>query len=201
MRLILNLLLSVVIIGLVYLLATSVTEPIRFKTAKTKRENAVVDKLIKIRHLQEMYRTITGEFAPSFDTLKQVLMNDSFEIVKVFGDPDDPDNSQISYDTIYKPAKDSVQALINDPNFKLNFDNIEYVPFADQEIKFNVWADTITYQRTTVPVVEVGIERKKFMGDEYSKPKYARYDQSYDPESTIKFGDRTKPNTSGNWER
>ena len=35
----------------------------------------------------------------------------------------------------------------------------------------------------------------------YADPKYAKYDQSYEPAKRIKFGDLNKPNISGSWDR
>jgi hypothetical protein len=65
---------------------------------------------------------------------------------------------------------------------------------------FDIAADTIEYQKTTVSVVEVGTKWKNFMG-KFADPKYGKYDSRYDPNGTIKFGDMLKPNISGNWER
>ncbi len=195
MRTLINLILLVIIGGLIYLLVNSITEPIKFKAERQKRESAVVDKLIQIRTLQEAYRTIKGEFSRSFNDLNFVLLNDSFRIIQVFGDPDDPENTDaIVYDTIYQPARDSVL------NLGINLDSIKYVPFSQKDT-FEMFADTITYQQTKVPVIEVRVQRKKFMGEVYGNPRFSKYDDSYDPSSYLKFGDMSAPNTAGNWER
>ena len=65
---------------------------------------------------------------------------------------------------------------------------------------FNLYADTAEYQQVSVNVIEVGTQYKSFMGP-YADPAFARYDNSYDPNKVIKFGDRTTPNTAGNWEK
>ena len=194
MRLVINLLLVAIIAGLVYVLIDSIREPIAFKAEKEKREQAVVDKLMDIRTAQEAYRGITGFFAPNFDTLQEVLTNGKFAIVQVFGDPDDPTNTDaIRYDTVYKPAIDSIETL------GINLDSLRYVPYTTGT-KFSIQADTLTYQSTLVSVVEVGTPRKVFMG-QYASPRFAKYDAGYDPNSIIKFGNMNSPNTSGNWER
>lgn len=194
MRLLINALLIVLVVGLVLVLIGSIQEPINFKAEKQKRERAVIDKLITIRTTQELYRSITEEFAPNFDELKKVLETGKFAIVKVIGDPDDPNfTGKITYDTSYSLAIDSIHSL------GINLDSLKYVPYGNGAA-FDIQADTITYQSTLVPVVEVGARRKVFMGNFGSK-RFAKYDQNYDPEKPIKFGNMNAPNLSGNWER
>lgn len=195
MRLVINLILVVLAAALVYVLISTIQEPIAFKAEKEKRERAVIDKLMTVRIAQEAFRSIKGGFAPSFDSLEYVLNNDSFAVVKIIGDPDDPNfTGEITYDTTLLPAKDS---MIN--GLKISLDSLRYVPFT-KGAAFDIQADTITYQSTTVPVVEVGVRRKVFMGD-YGKERFARYDAKYNPNSPIKFGDMNAPNLAGNWER
>lgn len=194
MRLVINLILIALICGLGYLLFDSIREPIAFKAEKDRRKDRVVQKLIEIRKAQEMYRGVTEKFAPNFDTLKQVLTEGQFMTISVYGDPDDPNfTGEIQYDTTYSPAIDSVRSLA------MNLDSLEFVPFSNGET-FQIQADTLTYQSTLVSVVEVGTRLKTFMG-EYADPRFARYDNSYDPNMFMKFGDMNKPNLSGNWER
>lgn len=193
MRLIINLVLALIVIGLVYVLAGSIREPIMFKAEKDKRERAVINKLMTIRTAQEHFRNVTGGFAPDFDSLAYVLRNDSFAIIKVIGDPDDPNfTGEIIYDTTLTPAIDTIIAL------GINLDSLPFVPYGGGT-RFDIAADTMTYQKTMVTVVEVGTRRKVFMGP-YADIRFARYDSRYDPNSVIKFGDMNKPNLAGNWE-
>lgn len=194
MRLVINLILAVIVILLVWVLIQSIREPIAFKSEKERREQAVIDKLMEIRTAQEAYRDIKGMFANSFDTLSYVLRTDSFATIKVIGDPDDPNyTGAITYDTSYSPAYDSIQAL------GINLDSLRFVPFGNGAT-FDIAADTIEYQSTNVPVVQVGIQRKVFMGP-FADARFSRYDNGYDPGSIIKFGNMNAPNLSGNWER
>lgn len=194
MRIIINLVLAVIVLGLIWVLIGSIREPIAFKAEKEKRERAVVAKLMKIRTAQEAFRNIKGGFAPNFDSLAMILETDSFAIVKVIGDPDDPNyTGEIIYDTTYMPAIDSIQAM------GINLDSLQFVPYSSGA-SFDIEADTITYQSTNVPVVQVGVRRKVFMGP-YADPRFARYDSGYDPNSILKFGNMNAPNLSGNWER
>lgn len=193
MRILINLVLVVIIVALAWMLISSIREPIAFNTEKSKREGAVIDRLVTIREMQELFRNIKGGFAPSFDSLKTVLLSDSFMIVSVIGDPDDPDfTGEIIYDTTYLPAKDSIEAMA------INLDSLKYVPFG-KGTEFEIKADTITYQSTNVPVVEVGIQKKVFMGP-YADKRFSRYDQKYNPNGYLKFGDMNAPKLAGNWE-
>ena len=81
---------------------------------------------------------------------------------------------------------------------ELDLATLSKVPYTDGR-DFSISADTLTYQSTLVNVVEVGTLRKDFMG-KYADARYAKYDDSYDPMSVLKFGDMNSPNTSGNWE-
>lgn len=193
MRLVVNIVLVLVAIGLAYVLFQSISEPIAFNAERTKRTDAVVNKLRTVKTCQEFYRDITGSFAGDFDTLAHVLRNDSFAIVKVIGDPDDPNfTGEITYDTTFSPAYDTIRALA------INLDSLPYVPYGSGAT-FNVIADTITYQGTNVNVVEVGTKYSTFMG-KYASKRFARYDQRYNPNATLKFGDLNSPKLNGNWE-
>ena len=90
MRLVLNVILLLIAAALAYMLYMSIEEPIAFDAEKSRRKDIVVEKLELIRDAQEMYRDITGDFAPNFDTLVDVLTNGRFMRVAVIGDPDDP---------------------------------------------------------------------------------------------------------------
>jgi len=192
MRLVINLIFVAIAIFLAYMLVGSISEPVQFEAEKNKRETAVVDQLKKIRKAQDYYRSITGEFAGSWDTLNYVLQNDSFKITKVEGDPDDPTGAGVIYTEIFRSAKDSLAVV------GFDISGLSTIPFTDN-MKFDIWADTTTYQSTLVQVVEVGTKRSNYMG-KYADPKFKKYDSAYNPTGTIKFGNRITPNTSGNWE-
>lgn len=196
MRLVLNVILLLVAAALAYMLYMSIEEPIAFDAEKDRRQDVVVQKLELIRSAQEMYRDITGTFAPNFDTLAEVLTTGRFTRIAVQGDPDDPNfTGVITYDTSYTDAIDSVRSL------GLDLEALRFVPvFKDTEqTTFQIAADTIEYQSTMVAVVEVGTPYNTFMG-KYADARFAKYDQNYSPGKIIKFGDLNKPNLSGNWE-
>ena len=194
MRLVFNIVLLVIIGLLGYALYAGIKEPIDFKAETEYRERIVIDKLLMIRKAQEAYREITGgSFAHNFDTLKQVLRNDSFKLVRIVADPSDPGNEDLFvYDTIRRPAIDSIGRL------GINLDEIEIIPFSDNK-QFLIDADTTTFQKVNVNVVMVGANRKDYLG-EYANNKYKKYDDTYQPFKTVQFGSMQKPTLAGNWE-
>ncbi|MBT8231254.1 MAG: hypothetical protein HKO66_14830 [Saprospiraceae bacterium] len=193
MKKIISIVLALVIIFLTWALIQSIKEPIAFQKVKKERKDAVVAHLEKVRKAQEAYRDITGKFAGNFDSLKHVLTTDSFTIENIVGDPDDPTGQAFTRTLIKKPAIDSILKL------GIELEGLEKVPFGDGKT-FSIEADTMTYQSTLVNVVEVGTRWKDFMG-EYASKKYSKYDNSYDPDKRMKFGNMNAPNLSGNWDR
>jgi type II secretory pathway pseudopilin PulG len=189
MRIVINLVLVLIIAALAYLLIDSIREPIQFQSEREKRESAVEFKLEQIRTAQESFRDITGEFAPTFDTLQQVLRNENFAIVSIVGDIDN--DEEITYDTLFVPAADSISKL------GIVLDSLPYIPYTNGE-RFDIRADTMTYQAILVHVTQVSTTRDKFMG-KFADPRYKRYDDTYDPTGVIKFGDMSKPSLAGNW--
>lgn len=193
MKLVINLFLLALVVLVSYWLIGSIKEPIAFKDELDKRERAVISRLQQIRKAQEFHRAVTGHFAGSFEELKSNLETGELEIVTAYGDPDDPTSDEISYDTIRIAAIDSVRSM------KLNLDSLKYVPYGEGAF-FDIQSDTIPYEKSKVNVLEVGVVRNIFMGP-YGDRRYQKYDNKYDPFSKIKFGDLTKPNLTGNWER
>ncbi|MEM6966623.1 MAG: hypothetical protein AAF573_17795 [Bacteroidota bacterium] len=200
MRLIINLVLVALIAALGYLLFYGIREPIAFKDTKTERLDAVTDRLKQIRYAQEFYRDITGKFAPSFDSLKYVLERDSFTLVKIIGNPDDPNGDFVRTEK-KRSAKDSIAYLLKSPDSKIKIvlDSLRFVPYSGGA-EFEIQADTLTYQKTLVNVTQVSTRWKTFMGSKFGDIKYARYDNTYDPANLVRFGDMSAPNLSGNWE-
>ena len=193
MKVAINLLLTALIFLLIYMIYTSIREPIAFQEEKGRRVDVVIARLKQIKTSQEIYRTIKGTFAGSFEQLINVLKTEKIPFEKIENDPTDPTNEdKFIRSTSYSPAIDTIKAM------GINLDSIPFVPFTNG-LKFEIAADTIEYQSTKVPVVQVGTKWKTFMG-ELGDPKYKKYDKYFDPEKLLKFGDMTTPNLNGNWE-
>ena len=194
MRTLFSLLFLVLAFVLGFLLYKSIEEPINFNNERATRDAAVSDKLEMIRTAQELYRDITGEFAPRFDTLKQVLTEGELLSIRVVGDPDDPNfTGEIQYDTTRIPALDTIGGL------GIVLEDLEKVPFTDGKVDFDIDAKVIEYQSTNVPVVQVGVRKSAYMGT-YGDTRFQRYDQNYDPNVPMSFGDLNKPTLAGTWQ-
>lgn len=193
MKYLINLLIVAAVVFLGYLLYTNINEPIKFRNELTKRKNVVTDKLQNIRTAQEIYRQITGEFASSFEELTNVLKNDSIPFRQLLADPDDPENpDKFTENIIMYSAQDSITSL------GIDLDNLAFVPYTDRSKRFEIQADTMTYQQTLVPVVEVMTRWTEFMGD-YADPRFSMYEKNYNPNAKIGFGSMSSPNLEGNW--
>ena len=193
MKVAINLLLTALIFLLIYMIYTSIREPIAFQEEKGRRVDVVIARLKQIKTSQEIYRSIKGNFAGSFEELINVLKTYKIPFEKIENDPSDPTNEdKFIRSTSYAPAIDTINAM------GINLDSIPFVPFTSGQ-KFEIAADTIEYQNSKVPVVQVGTKWKVFMGP-FGDAKYKKYDKYFDPEKMLKFGDLTTPNLNGNWE-
>ncbi|MGB1217122.1 MAG: hypothetical protein ACPG5P_04560 [Saprospiraceae bacterium] len=203
MKTAINIGLAILSIFLIYVLISGIQGPIKFKEEYDVRRKAVIAKLEQNRDAQLAFRSLTKHYAPNYDTLKQVIMADSFVIETVFGDVDAGEEVKIV--TTMISAKDSIV-----DGMGINLDSLMYVPYGNGA-KFELQADTTTYQSSNIPVVRCMTDFKTFMpefsgvglSDEDAKAMVLKYQRNYpkfDPEKSIGFGDMFKPSTAGNWE-
>ena len=192
-RVIFQILMALLIIALGYLLYTQIEEPIAFEAAKENRRKDVENKLIQLKKAQEVYRGITGGFAGSYKQLVDTLRYGKFPIVQAFEDNTDPDNPVVNYDTTgFIPAIDSVM------NMGLKLEDIGVIPHSNGDT-FSLTTQMIEYQATEVEVIRVEAKWGQFMG-QFADPKYKKFDEKYDPNKTLGFGNLTKPILTGSWE-
>ncbi|MCQ2178169.1 MAG: hypothetical protein MJY42_04725 [Bacteroidales bacterium] len=88
-KIIVEIALLLVSIGLVYLIYNSIMQPVRFNKQKEYRESVAVQRLKDIRTLQVAFKSTYGRFAPSVDTLKDFYENGKMEILMQVGSSDD----------------------------------------------------------------------------------------------------------------
>jgi len=192
MKIAINFVLFLVAAALAYLLYQGIAEPIQFRSEWRDREATVRDQLVKVRDAQVAYKSIVGEYAPTFDTLEQVLRTGTFEIRALSGDPEVDENV---VEIVTK-----VSALDSMTTLGINLDSLRYVPFTDGKV-FDIDARVLAeYQRAkNIPVIKVSTPVKNYMG-KWADIEYSKYDKNYNPKSGILFfGDLNKPSTSGNW--
>ena len=61
--------LLVAIVGLVYVFYSSIMEPINFNKEKARRETVAIQRLKDIRTLQVAYKSVNGKFTSTVDSL------------------------------------------------------------------------------------------------------------------------------------
>lgn len=196
LRLILSVVFVLIIALLAYLLVGSIQEPIEFEGQQDNRERTVGKQMERLRDMQEMHRGLTGKYAHDYDTLRDVLQNGQFNIIKVIGNSDARGETVVSYDTIRVSSMDSLTSAGLAPFL----DSIEYVPFTDGKATFDMETAIIEFQSTTVPVIEVKVKKATYMG-EYADERFMKYDKNYDPEDYLKFGSLREPTIGGNWRK
>jgi hypothetical protein len=83
------LVLPAIIVALVYAIVTSIMKPVNFNKETARRTEVAVQRLKDIRTLQVAYKSVTGKFNSSIDSLKQFYENGKMEIVMQIGSMDD----------------------------------------------------------------------------------------------------------------
>jgi hypothetical protein len=189
-----------------YLLYDSVRIPIDFKNTWESRETKVREKLVEIAELQKMYKTLRKTYAPSFDSLKYVLTNDTFEVEVKTGDKYEEGTIQKIVIVKY-PAADSLKnflkkSVTGKTNVDEYFKEIAAIPFSNGK-EFKVEKDSAEVSGGVggaviqIPTFEVSARYRDYL-PEYDSS-YMMYNTQFNPIELRKVGDLYKPSTSGNW--
>lgn len=88
-KLILNIVLTIAIVGLGYVLYDQLFSPYYFENAKARNYRAVKDSMNEIIKAQNAYRSARGLYAGNWDSLEFVLKNDSIPLIRTFGEEGD----------------------------------------------------------------------------------------------------------------
>ncbi len=202
MKTVIQILLSIAILVLGYLLVDSIHQPIRFQQEQRARYNRTIDRLKDIRTAQLAYRSVYGEFTGSFDTLINFIRNDSFRVVMSIGDADDEEaiarGEQIIRDTILVSVRDSL--------FSGGYpvDSLRYVPFTGGREEFFLGAgEVMTGSGLNVKVFEAhvhndvllaGLDRQLVINMNDERVKREQF-------PGLRVGSLTETtNNAGNWE-
>ena len=146
----LNIVLLLIVGYLLYTLVNTVKEPIDFEVEKEKRIEALTSKLETIRASQIAFKNLYTEYASDWDTLVTVVKNDSFQVAKVIGNPDD--STVVTKTEIIKIA--ILDSLFGGNTVQA--DSLPYVPNVNG-IKFDIQADTIMRNQVIIPAFEVSV--------------------------------------------
>ena len=88
-KIIVEIALLLVCAGLVYLIYSSIMQPVRFNRQKDYRESIAVERLKDIRTIQVAYKSVNGKFTSNLDTLIHFYNNGKMEVVMQVGSADD----------------------------------------------------------------------------------------------------------------
>ncbi len=192
-KLIINIVLAIIAIGLAYYLYIIIQEPIVFNKAKEVRYEAAVKQLRNIRTAQLTYKDKYGKFATKMDILLKAMRDEEFAKIAVTGNPDDLEGDStavVIYDTTWVPMyqqafgktypKDSVQFM-------------QYIPYTNKSKIIEMAAGKILENRVVeIPVFEAKMPEKVLL--EGLNKKYI------DRNHEITVGSLEKGTYSGNWE-
>ncbi len=209
MKAVINILLTVVIIILAYLLYESIMDPIRFNKEKDRRETAIKERLIDIRSAQVLYRSKYARYTGSFDTLINFIKFDSLALVFRQGQVTDEmvakglterealKQGLIVRDTTYIPINDSVFSI------KYPIDSIRYVPFLNGEQFEMASAALTTGSMVIVQVFEASVLNDVFLKglDKQLIINYNALRKEIAGFPGMRVGNIVEPNNNaGNWE-
>jgi hypothetical protein len=209
MKAVINILLTIVIIILAYLLYESIMDPIRFNKEKDRRETAIKERLIDIRSAQVLYRSKYGRYTGSFDTLINFIKFDSLALVFRKGQVTDDmvakgldeqkalKQGLIIRDTTYIPINDSVFSI------KYPIDSIRYVPYLTGEQFEMASAALTTGSMVVVQVFEASVLNDVFLKglDRQQIINYNALRKEIAGFPGMRVGNIVEPNNNaGNWE-
>lgn len=150
---IVSVLLLFVIAGLVYACIRSIMEPINFNKQKDYRESVGIQRMKDVRTLQEAFKSVSGHFTASADSLVDFYKNGKMEVIMQIGSNDDSlavatteklkkSRRGITPEQMYELYKkgehlvfsisskvDVKDTLFNTRN-DFNIDSLKYIPFS-----------------------------------------------------------------------
>ncbi len=88
-KIIVEIVLLLACIGIVYLIYSSIMQPVRFNKQKAYRESVAVQRLKDIRTLEVAYKSTTGKYTDNIDSLLNFYSNGKMEVMLQVGSADD----------------------------------------------------------------------------------------------------------------
>ena len=209
MKTALQIVLTIGILLLGYLVWESIQKPIRFQNAYDARKDKVVERLIQIRDAQVAYKSVHHKYTGSFDTLINFIKTGTLPLVKMEGRLSD---SMIAMgmtenDALLKGIikRDTIKVSVLDSLAKNKYvaDSLEYVPFGNGA-KFEMGSGFITTAsnvkvqvfeaKTPFDVFLNGLEKQEVINLNAIAFKMERY-------AGLKVGSLEEANNNaGNWE-
>ena len=228
-KIIAEVLLLAAIVGLVYLLYSNIMKPVNFNKEKESRQAVAVQRLKDLRTLQVAYKSVTGKFNSSVDSLKQFYESGQMEIVMQVGSLDDsvavlnteaikkanrklkPEQLTAKLQEAYAAGQKVVFSTVtkipvrdtlflNRPDFCI--DSLKYIPFSGKE-PIQMDATTKMVSGVPVPLFEARIPWKSLLKGMNNQLRINLDAESRDMNryEGLQVGSITAPNNNaGNWE-
>ncbi|MFI3299706.1 MAG: hypothetical protein R3Y49_07880 [Rikenellaceae bacterium] len=207
MKAILQIILAGAVIALGYWIFTIFKTPIDFNSARTAREEVVVERLKDIRTVQRAFRNANGKFAGSFQELFDFYHTDSMKVILAIGSEDDSSamGQLVRVESFLKMS----DTIFNHRGKDFVIEEIQYIPFSElatgSKVRFAMDTATIvTESAIAIPVFEAFAKYPLFLGD-LDKQELINYrDEKVNTlrrADGLKVGSTTEStNEAGNWE-
>ena len=228
-KIIAEVILLAAIVGLVYLLYSNIMKPVNFNKERESRKAVAVQRLKDIRTLQVAYKSVTGKFNSSVDSLKQFYENGQMEIVMQVGSMDDSlavinteaikkANRKLKADQLTAKLQEAYAAgqkvvfstvtkipvrdtlFLNRPDFCI--DSLKYIPFSGKE-PIQMESVTKKVSGVDVPLFEARIPWKSLLKgmDNQLRINLDAEMRDLNRYEGLQVGSITAPNNNaGNWE-
>ena len=203
-------LLGLVIIGLIYVVATLIHTPLSFEKQLEERNADVIVKLKDIRAAERAFKSKYQHFTSDFDSLINFILNDSLELERKLVDEDD----SVAMAQLKKAGKKNVEKYsiaVIDTIFnprklsKEDVNNLRYIPHTNNVEFILEAAKVMTGANVLVPVVECRAPYKLYLDTvEYRQNIINLIDDrvnNFNAYAGLKFGSMEGSNNeAGNWE-
>ena len=228
-KIIAEVILLAAIVGLVYLLYSNIMKPVNFNKEMESRKAVAVQRLKDIRTLQVAYKSVTGKFNSSVDSLKQFYESGQMEIVMQVGSLDDsvavlnteaikkanrklkPEQLTAKLQEAYAAGQKVVFSTVtkipvrdtlftNRPDFCI--DSLKYIPFSGKE-PIQLEATTKMVSGVPVPLFEARVPWKSLLKgmDKQLIINLNAESRDLNRYEGLQVGSITAPNNNaGNWE-
>lgn len=198
MKLVIQLVLIVASAFMGYLIYDSIDSKIELEKEVRLRKSIVIERLEQIKEAQINYKKVRGEYAKSFDQLKDFLENDSLIVVKAIGVvPDSLLGQESKALAMGIIVRDTSKIAVREELFKDNFqkvvDSLAIIPFSGGT-KFSINSGEIEKGKVKVKVFEVAAPYTEiFKGLKTDN-------EGIDMTQSLILGSMTEPSINGNWD-
>ena len=228
-KIVFEVVLLVAIAALVYLLYSNIMQPVNFNKERDSRKEVAVQRLKDIRALQVAYKSVTGKFNSSIDSLKQFYESGEMEIVMQIGSQDDSiavvnteaikkANRKLKPEQLTEKLREAYEAgqnvvfstvtkvPVRDTLFRgrtdFCIDSLKYIPFSGKE-PIQMESVTKMVSGVPVPLFEARIPWKSLLKGMNNQLRINLDAESRDLNryEGLQVGSVTAPNNNaGNWE-